>query len=510
MNQGLASPPSGNNNSNIVSQDPSIMEALRNSFSEIPDPSESLVNFDWDVGCDDDNEEGGNNHGQAANLEPLQATTNPLGMNFGQNNVNNSNNMMMSGNNGNSNNVPSMNIASMRNTGLPVLGNTLKNSSLPQPQQASNNHNQNMAEFARLMSSRSGSSQNQTPPTVIPNSAGNSQQQQQQRVVSMSSMSTSSSSSQQRKRTSFQQQQQDMTSTSSMLPNLVVPFPMPQNKRHNSGMMSVSSSSGDQAAEVSLSSSQRSASTASPSACSIGSSQPGTVSGSTQQKPVVFTNVLEGIQQRKAALLGPTSQSVDKGNDLTNDDSDPLAKLLRNNSEDVLSALSTSLDTSGRSNSNNKANNGSGAANSAWPSAGSKNISIGGGVLPQANPMMAAMNNRNSSVGSNSGMMMNRNTSVGSAHSMTMPMNATGVVNQQQMSMSGPLPGMMGQTKLSMMQSAGNLSTNSNNIINNRMMNNPMNANNLNNFNMPSFPKNGNNQMAMMMQQQQQARNFGS
>ena len=107
MNQGLASPPSGNNNSNIVSQDPSIMEALRNSFAEIPDPSESLVNFDWDVGCDDDNEEGGNNHGQAANLEPLQATTNPLGVNFGQNNVNNSNNMMMSGNNGNSNNTPS-------------------------------------------------------------------------------------------------------------------------------------------------------------------------------------------------------------------------------------------------------------------------------------------------------------------------------------------------------------------------------------------------------------------
>lgn len=490
------------------------MEALRNSFSEIPDPSESLVNFDWDVGCDDDNEEGGNNHGQAANLEPLQATTNPLGMNFGQNNVNNSNNMMMSGNNGNSNNVPSMNIASMRNTGLPVLGNTLKNSSLPQPQQASNNHNQNMAEFARLMSSRSGSSQNQTPPTVIPNSAGNSQQQQQQRVVSMSSMSTSSSSSQQRKRTSFQQQQQDMTSTSSMLPNLVVPFPMPQNKRHNSGMMSVSSSSGDQAAEVSLSSSQRSASTASPSACSIGSSQPGTVSGSTQQKPVVFTNVLEGIQQRKAALLGPTSQSVDKGNDLTNDDSDPLAKLLRNNSEDVLSALSTSLDTSGRSkNSNNKANNGSGAANSAWPSAGSNNISIGGGVLPQANPMMAAMNNRNSSVGSNSGMMMNRNTSVGSAHSMAMPiMNATGVVNQQQMSMSGPLPGMIGQTNLSMMQNAGTLPNNSNSI-NNRMMNNSMNANNLNNFNMSTsrMPNdNGNNPMAMMMQQQQQARNFGS
>ena len=126
------------------------MEALRNSFAEIPDPSESLVNFDWDVGCDDDNEEGGNNHGQAANLEPLQATTNPLGMNFGQNNVNNSNNMMMSGNNGNSNNVPSMNIASMQNTGLPVLGNTLNNSSLSQPQQASNNHNKNMAEFARL------------------------------------------------------------------------------------------------------------------------------------------------------------------------------------------------------------------------------------------------------------------------------------------------------------------------------------------------------------------------
>jgi len=170
-----------------------------------------------------------------------------------------------------------------------------------------------MKALARLMQKRVPSSKQPLRQTSALDTAASSTMSAQQRTVSISSMSTNSTN---RKRALDESSASSSPGGSSSngftgKPNAdfsQVPA-VPLAKRAAS-----------EGRRVSLSSSQRASSTA---------------TDSFRAPPVVFTDVLQGIQDRKAALLGSND-----GEATGFEQDDPLGKLLRQDSSDVLSALS--------------------------------------------------------------------------------------------------------------------------------------------------------------------------